>query len=105
MFKTALILLILAFGFTNTSSSQTLRNETFGAIGSQTLTLASGLTTLSNTAVIGQVLTVYSAAAGTVAAKYNSLQGVQKVDGNVAAASTGKQNTLTNSAGLASVLK
>jgi hypothetical protein len=71
------------------------------------VTSVGNATTLSNTAVISQVLTGYSAAAGTVAATDNILQAIQKVDGNVAAANTilsGKQNTLTNSAGLAGAL-
>jgi hypothetical protein len=53
--------------------------------------------TITNAAVIGKVLTGYTAGAGTVAATDNILQAIQKVDGNVA----GKQSTLTNSAGLA----
>jgi hypothetical protein len=56
--------------------------------------------TITNAAVIGKVLTGYTAGAGTVAATDNILQAIQKVDGNVA----GKQSTLTNSAGLAGAL-
>ncbi|MDP3410129.1 hypothetical protein, partial [Bosea sp. (in: a-proteobacteria)] len=105
--------------------------------------------TITNAAVIGKVLTGFSAGAGTVAATDNILQAIQKVDGNIAlkaplasptftgtpslptgttgitqaaadnstklattayadaaagSAVTGKQNTLTNSAGLAGAL-
>ena len=71
------------------------------------VTSTGNATTLTNAAVIGKVLTGYTAGAGTVAATDNILQAIQKVDGNVAAANTilsGKQNTLTNSAGLAGAL-
>ena len=57
-------------------------------------------TTLTNAAVIGKVLTGYTAAAGTVAAADNILEAIQKLDGNNAT----KQSTLTNSAGLAGAL-
>ena len=63
--------------------------------------------TLSNSAVIGQVLTGFSSGAGTVSATDNILQAVQKVDGNVSTANAsvaGKQNLLTNSAGLSGAL-
>ena len=52
--------------------------------------------TITNTSVIGKVLTGYSAGAGTVVATDNILQAIQKLDANTA----GKQNTLTNSEGL-----
>uniref|UniRef100_UPI004047E478 beta strand repeat-containing protein n=1 Tax=Algoriphagus sp. TaxID=1872435 RepID=UPI004047E478 len=72
------------------------------------VTSLGNVTTLSNSAVIGQVLTGYAAGAGTVAATDNILQAIQKVDGNINAAissvASGKQNTLTNSAGLLGAL-
>uniref|UniRef100_UPI0040478540 hypothetical protein n=1 Tax=Algoriphagus sp. TaxID=1872435 RepID=UPI0040478540 len=71
------------------------------------VTSAGNVTTLSNASVIGKVLTGYTAGAGTVAASDNILQAIQKIDGNGAAANTavsGKQNTLTNSAGLSGAL-
>jgi hypothetical protein len=107
------------------------------------VTSTGNATTVTNAAVIGKVLTGYTAGAGTVAATDNILQAIQKIDGNDAlkaplaspaltgtptaptqtagdnstklattayadnaasAAVTGKQNTLTNSAGLAGAL-
>lgn len=41
-----------------------------------------GAVTLSNSAVIGKVLTGYTAGAGTVSATDTILQGIQKIDGN-----------------------
>jgi hypothetical protein len=113
------------------------------------VTSSGNATTVTNAAVIGKVLTGYTAGAGTVAATDNILQAIQKIDGNDAlkaplasptftgtvtlptgtvavtqaannnttavattayadaqatAAVSGKQNTLTNSAGLAGAL-
>lgn len=49
---------------------------------------ASGVVTLSNGAVIGKVLTGYTAGAGTVSASDTILSGLQKVDGNAQAAAS-----------------
>ncbi len=71
------------------------------------VTSTGNATTVTNAAVIGKVLTGYTAGAGTVAATDNILQAIQKIDGNAAAATaaaSGKQDVLTNSAGLAGAL-
>lgn len=48
--------------------------------------VASGAVTLSNSAVIGKVLTGYTQGAGTISATDSILSGIQKADGNAAAA-------------------
>lgn len=52
-------------------------------------TVAGGVVTLSNSAVIGKVLTGYVSGAGTVAATDTILQAIQKLNGNIAALVTG----------------
>ena len=84
--------------------TKTFTNPIAGSITGNAATV----TTLSNSAVLGQTLTGFSSGAGTVSATDNILEAIQKVDGNINAAissvSTGKQNTLTNSADLAAAL-
>lgn len=97
-------------GLTVTATTGTLTMSTFtltatgnGSIsgtntGDQTITLTSEATgsgtgsfavTLTNSAVIGKVLTGYTSGAGTVAATDTILQAIQKLNGNIAALVTG----------------
>jgi hypothetical protein len=50
------------------------------------VTSAGNTTTISNSAVLGKVLTGFTSGAGTLAATDNILQAIQKLDGNVAKA-------------------
>jgi len=56
------------------------------SMSSEATMVASGAVTLSNAAVIGKVLTGWSQGAGTIAAGDSILAGLQKADGNAAAA-------------------
>jgi hypothetical protein len=70
---------------------------TFTALsGEATSTGTGGATTLSNSAVIGKVLTGFTSGAGTLAATDSILQAIQKLDGNVAASTAIAESPDTN---------
>lgn len=64
------------------------------ASGSGTTSIA---VTLSNSAVIGKVLTGYTSGAGTVAATDTILSAIQKLDGNIQALGSGGSGTIDGS--------
>jgi hypothetical protein len=72
-------------GVTLTGSNFTLNNSYFTGEAS----LAAGNVTLSNSAVIGKVLTGYTSGAGVVAATDTILQAIQKLNGNIGAINVG----------------
>jgi hypothetical protein len=69
------------------------------------VTSSGNATTVTNAAVIGKVLTGYTAGAGTVAATDNILQAIQKVDGNDALKAPLASPTFTGTPSLPSVNK
>ena len=88
-------------GFVKISGTTISYDNSTYLTANQTITLSSeasgsGTTniavTLSNSAVIGKVLTGYTSGAGTIAATDTILQAVQKLDGNIAT----KQDTLVS---------
>lgn len=79
-----------AVNLSGTNVTGTLAAARFPALtGEATTTAGSLAVTLTNSAVIGKVLTGYVSGAGTVAATDTILQAIQKLNGNIAALVTG----------------
>ena len=75
---------LVGTNITGTASGLTAGAVTTNANLTGEVTSTGNATTVTNSAVIGKVLTGYTAGAGTVTATDNILQAIQKVDGNVA---------------------
>jgi hypothetical protein len=102
---TAIAALTGTSGFlkTNGAGTWTVDTNTY-LTGNQSITLSgeasgSGTTgisvTLSNSAVIGKVLTGFTSTTGTILATDSILQAIQKLDGNLAAATAGGVSSVT----------
>jgi fibronectin-binding autotransporter adhesin len=78
-----------AVNVSGTNITGVLKAAAFPALtGEATTTSGSLAVTLTNSAVIGKVLTGYTSGAGTVAATDNILQAIQKLNGNIVAIGT-----------------
>ena len=75
---------LVGTNITGTASGLTAGAVTTNANLTGEVTSTGNATTVTNSAVIGKVLTGYTSGAGTVTATDNILQAIQKVDGNVA---------------------
>ena len=105
---TAIAALTGTSGFlkTNGAGTWTVDTNTY-LTGNQSITLSgeasgSGTTgisvTLSNSAVIGKVLTGFTSTTGTILATDSILQAIQKLDGNLGAATAGGVSSVTGTA-------
>lgn len=102
---TAIAALTGTSGFLKTDGAGTWTVDTNTYLtGNQSITLSgeasgSGTTgisvTLSNSAVIGKVLTGFTSTTGTILATDSILQAIQKLDGNLAAATAGGVSSVT----------
>jgi hypothetical protein len=76
---------LVGTNITGTATAFTASNVTTNANLTGEATSVGNAATLTNSAVIGKVLTGYASGAGTVAATDTILQAIQKLDGNTAA--------------------
>jgi hypothetical protein len=102
----------VATNLTGTAAGLTAGNVTTNANLTGEVTSVGNAATLTNSAVIGKVLTGYTSGAGTVASTDTILQAIQKLNGNDATnanltgdvTSVGNATTLTNAPVIAKVL-
>ena len=80
---------LVGTNITGTATSFTASNVTTNANLTGEVTSTGNATTLTNSAVIGKVLTGYVSGAGVLSATDSILQAVQKLNGNIAAAGGG----------------
>lgn len=95
---------LVGTNITGTASGFTAGNVTTNANLTGEVTSVGNAATLTNSAVIGKVLTGYSSGSGTVASTDNILQAIQKLNGNevvdAANISTNTTNIATNTASI-----
>ena len=85
---------LVGTNITGTAAGLTAGNVTTNANLTGEVVSVGNATTMSNSAVIGKVLTGYSPAAGTVVATDSILAAIQKVDGNTSALSASVSGSL-----------
>ncbi|MES2731731.1 MAG: hypothetical protein V4714_08285 [Bacteroidota bacterium] len=90
----------VATNLTGTAAGLTAGNVTTNANLTGEVTSVGNAATVTNSAVIGKVLTGYASGAGTVSSSDNILQAIQKLNGNIAANTT---NISTNTSAIAAL--